>query len=222
MLEAPIALELNHPVTGVRESLDLTYPHLAMTLRMMSYTPETIGLLPLIIEEAHSNENYVPMAANALRILNQVTGAIRFGMHNSVICSEDIPFLGTVDTAALEQTYIGPEQVEALQTICEVWPIGPVDDDLREPLTADIPTLILSGEEDPITPPSYGDMAAEHLPDSLHLIGKGQGHGVMSRGCFPMLISNFVDTADLENLDTSCIERLGHPPFFINLLGPAP
>ena len=147
MLEAPISLELSHPVTGVRETLDLTYPHLAMTLRMMSYTPETIGLLPLIIEEAYSNGNYVPLAANALQILDQVTGAIRFGMHNSVVCAEDVPYLGTVDTAALEQTYIGPEQVESLQAICDVWPIGPVDDEpdrlpLRWQVYLDVGTTI--------------------------------------------------------------------------------
>ncbi len=222
LTEAPVQLQLDHPLTGIPETLELTYAHLALTLRMLSYAPETISLLPLIIEEAYGSENYTPIATNALRILTQVTGAIRYGMHNSVVCSEDIPFLGEVDTEALEQTYMGQDQVLALQTICEQWPQGPVDDDLRKPLDTAVPTLILSGEEDPITPPIYGDMAAEHLPNSRHLVGKGQGHGVVARGCFPLLISKFIDTTDLATLDTSCIERLDYPAFFVNLMGPPP
>jgi len=217
-----VSLQIAHPVSGARENVDVSYTHLLLTLRMLSYAPETARLLPLIIEEAHASENFVPLASNALRIESQLVGAIRFGMHNSVICAEDVPFFGTLDTEALEATYIGPEQVYSLQTICELWPEGPVDDDLRQPLTADVPTLILSGEEDPITPPEYGEMANRHLPDSIHLVGIGQGHGVMSRGCFPRLISEFVDSGELEGLETSCVERLTHQPFFLNLMGPSP
>ena len=143
-------------------------------------------------------------------------------MHNSVVCAEDIPYLGEPNTSALEATYMGPDQVRALSTICEIWPRGPADDDLREPLRVTVPTLILSGEEDPITPPEYGDMADEHLPNSLHLVGNGQGHGVMSRGCFPRLIRDFVDSGELTDLDASCVDRLSHQPFFLNLMGPSP
>jgi pimeloyl-ACP methyl ester carboxylesterase len=220
--ESAVPMEFAHPITGVQEILDLSYPHLVLTLRMMSYAPETIALLPLVIEEAYGNNNYIPMAANALRIINEVDGAIRYGMHNSVVCSEDIPFLGTVDDQALGQTYMGKEQVQALKTICALWPTGPVDDDLREALSTNVPTLILSGEEDPITPPLYGDMAAEHLPNSVHLTATGQGHGVMSRGCIPRLIAEFVETTDPAALDTACLERLAHPAFFLNLMGPSP
>ena len=216
----PVDLEVAHPTTGIRESVSLNYTHLLLTLRMLSYAPETASLLPLIITEAEENGNFTPLASSALRIETELRGGIRFGMHNSVVCAEDVPFFGDLDIAALEQTYIGPEQVQSLQAICELWPRGPVDEDLREPLTVPVPTLILSGEEDPITPPAYGELAHESLPNSIHLVGTGQGHGVMSRGCFPRLISEFVDSGSLESLDTSCIDRLTHQPFFLNLMGP--
>jgi pimeloyl-ACP methyl ester carboxylesterase len=217
----PVPLLIAHPISGKPEEIALDYTHLVLALRMLSYAPETASLLPLIIEEAEVNENYVPLASNALRIQTELSGAIRFGMHNSVVCAEDIPFV-EVDTEALEATYIGPDQVLALETICELWPRGPVDDDLREPLNVDVPTLILSGEEDPITPPSYGDLADRSLPDSLHVVGAGQGHGVLSRGCIPRLMGEFVDSGDLGELDVSCVNRLTHQPFFLNLMGPSP
>lgn len=218
--EASQPVSVAHPVTGIQTDLEVTHMHLLMTLRMLSYAPETARLLPLIIDEAARNGNFVPLAANALRIERELTGAIRFGMHNSVICTEDAPFFGELDIAALDATYIGPQQARSLQTICASWPQGPLDDDLREPLTVAVPTLILSGEEDPITPPAYGEMADQALPDSLHLIGAGQGHGVIGRGCLPRLAAEFVDAGTLSGLETACVERLTHPSFFLNLMGP--
>lgn len=216
----PVPLMIAHPITGVRESVDVNDNHLLLTLRMLSYAPETAQLIPLIIDEAEANGNFVPLATNALLIEQELTGAIRFGMHNSVICTEDAPYFGELDLNALDATYIGPQQAESLITICEQWPVGPMDEDLRQPLTVSLPTLILSGEEDPITPPAYGAMADAALPDSLHLIGGGQGHGVIGRGCFPSLAAEFIDQGTLAELDTSCVERLSHPPFFLNLMGP--
>lgn len=222
LADAPVPVTVAHPVTGIATPIELTRNHLLITLRMLSYAPETARLIPLIIDEAARNENYVPLASNALRIEKELTGAIRFGMHNSVICTEDAPFFGTLDEQALRETYIGPEQARSLVTICESWPKGPMDDDLRTPLSVDVPTLILSGEEDPITPPEYGDMVNDVLPNSLHLVGGGQGHGVIGRGCFPRLAAEFVDTGSLDGLATDCVDRLTHPSFFLNLMGPVP
>jgi pimeloyl-ACP methyl ester carboxylesterase len=217
---ASVPVTAAHPVTGIATPIQVTQTHLLLTIRMLSYAPETARLIPLIIDEAASRDNFVPLAANALRIEKELSGAIRFGMHNSVICTEDAPFFGDLDRPALEATYIGPRQAQSLIAICKEWPTGPMDDDLRQPLRVDVPTLILSGEEDPITPPAYGDMADASLPKSLHLIGGGQGHGVIGRGCFPRLAAEFIDSGTLEGLDPGCVERLTHPSFFLNLMGP--
>lgn len=217
---ASVAITVAHPVTGIRSPVELTYTHLLLTLRMLSYVPETARLIPLIIDEADRLENYVPLATNALRIEQQLVGALRFGMHNSVICTEDVPFFGGLEISALEETYIGPAQAQSLVSICAGWPAGPMDDNLREPLNVAVPALILSGEEDPITPPEYGAMADAALPDSLHLIAGGQGHGVIGRGCIPRLAAEFIDSGELIDLDTSCVNRLTHLPFFLNLMGP--
>lgn len=220
--EGSVTVQLAHPVSGKIESLDLGYPHLMVTIRMLSYATETVSLIPLIIDQAERLENYIPIAANALRIITSLSDAIRFGMHNTVICAEDLPFLENVDFAELQATYMGSEQVLALQTICERWPRGPMDADFREPLHSDVPTLILSGEEDPITPPLYGEQVARALPNSLHLIGAGQGHGIFARGCLPDLLAEFVQLGALQPLETGCVAKLAASPFFVNLMGPTP
>ena len=101
----------------------MTRNHLLITLRMLSYAPETARLIPLIIGRSSTQRELRASGfANALRIEKELTGAIRFGMHNSVICTEDAPFFGELDIPTLEATYIGPEQAQSLVTICESWP----------------------------------------------------------------------------------------------------
>lgn len=221
---APVPLQPANPVTGRIEPFSLTYPHLASTLRLLSYAPETVSLIPLIVSEAFQRQNYVPLASHAIRIEAELAGAIAFGMHNSVACTEDVPFFsaGEIPWQDLDATFLGSDQVRALQTICELWPAGPIDEDFKAPLTSAVPTLLLSGEADPITPPAYAERAALGLGNSLHVIAPGQGHGVVARGCIPLLLSDFVEQAGIADLDTGCVERLRPSPFFVDLLGPTP
>jgi pimeloyl-ACP methyl ester carboxylesterase len=218
----PVSIEVAHPTTGKIERLDLTYGHLAVTIRLMAYAPETASLIPIIINEA-THKNYIPVASQAINVTTQLSGSLAYGMHNSVVCTEDTPFYPEpIDRESLEATYLGVEQVDVLQSICRTWPAGVIDEGMKEPVIADHPVLILSGEFDPITPPRYGDQVQANLPNSLHIVAPGQGHGVIARGCMPTLATKFVDTANVAELDVECIERLGAAPFFVDLLGPPP
>jgi pimeloyl-ACP methyl ester carboxylesterase len=218
-----VTVDVAHPVTGISQSMEFGYDHLALTIRLLSYAPETAALIPLIISET-SRGNYTPAASQALKIVDQLNGAISFGMHNSVVCSEDLPFVSMddIDWPRLENTYLGADQIRALSTICELWPRAPVDPQFKEPLRADAPVLILSGENDPVTPPIYGERVSSSLSNALHVVGHGQGHGMISRGCTPRLVTQFIEAGSWKELDVSCAARLSASPFFINLLGPAP
>ena len=217
-----VSVVLPDPITGASRTIDFGYNHLLLAVRMMSYAPETSGLIPLMIQQAQADQNFTPLAAAALRLEADLGQSMSVGMHNSVVCTEDIPYLDSIDWPGLDATYMGAEQLKALQLICERWPAGYLHGNLREPLAAGVPTLLLSGTEDPITPPEYGDAVAAHLPNALHLVAPGQGHGVFARGCLPRLISEFIEHADLSLLDAGCIERLEATPFFLDMLGPAP
>ncbi|MCG7754951.1 alpha/beta hydrolase, partial [Flavihumibacter cheonanensis] len=92
-------------------------------------------------------------------IAQQMSEALALGMHNAVMCSEDAPFYDdmAIDYEALEASYIGVMQLDAIAAMCSLWPAGPVDDGFHAPLATDIPVLLLSGEADPITPPRYAE-----------------------------------------------------------------
>ena len=70
---------------------------------------------------------------------------LAYGMHNSVVCTEDVPFYrpGDINRGELASTFLGTTQLDALQNICKTWPRGPLDKDLREPVRLDTPVLLL-------------------------------------------------------------------------------
>ncbi len=221
--DAPVVVSVPHPNTGRIEEVSFGTSEFATTVRLLLYDPKTIALLPLLIHEA-ANGNWVPLAAQFQMTVVSLAEALSIGMHNAILCSEDTPFYDrtAIDSAGLVSSYIGPVQLEAIDTICSVWPAGIVDDGFKAPLATTIPVLLLSGDADPITPPRYADLAAVDLGNARHLIGKGQGHGQIAVGCMPNVLEDFVATADLDALDASCLERAYVMPFFLDFSGPPP
>jgi pimeloyl-ACP methyl ester carboxylesterase len=221
---APQALQIPHPSTGRVQPFTLRYGHLALTMRLLSYAPETASLIPLVVAEAATGGNYLPIASQALRLERDLGEAISFGMHNSVVCTEDAPFYGDLTPLlpSLQASYLGDDQVRALAAICSLWPRGPLDSGFADLVDTTRPVLLMSGEFDPVTPPEYADRAAAGLGNSRHLVAPGQGHGVVARGCMPTIVSDFVTAAGFDALDVDCVARMTGDRFFIDLLGPPP
>jgi len=221
--DAPVQVEIPDPLTGNSQAFAFGSAELAAAIRLLAYQPRSVAIMPLLIHEA-AGGNFVPLAAQFQLTVSSLADALALGMHNTVVCSEDLPFIdkSTIDFAALDATYIGAMQLEALETICSVWPQGPVDADLATPLATDIPVLLLSGDADPITPPRYADLAAVELMNARHLIGEQQGHGQIAAGCMPNIVADFVAVADASDLDTACMDNTFVMPFFLDFSGPAP
>jgi pimeloyl-ACP methyl ester carboxylesterase len=219
----PVTLELPNPLSGKLQQASFGAGELAAAIRMLSYHPNSVALIPLLVHEAAIG-NYAPLAAQFLMIAERMDDALSLGMHNAVVCTEDVPYIDSsaISREALEQTYIGPLQADALEAICSVWPRGVIDDDLRIPLVSDKPVLLLSGEADPITPPYYADQVAATLGNVRHLTGARQGHGQVMRGCMPDIVGRFVDSASIAHLDDGCFNHVFAMPFFLDFSGPAP
>ncbi len=211
------------PVTGELGEVPVTATELKSAVRLLSYHTDTVSLLPLLLHEAYAGGNIVPLAAQAKLSARGIADALAMGMHNAVVCAEDVPFFpDDLDRDAIERSYLGMLQVDGLVEICSLWPTAVIDEDFKAPVVSDKPVLLLSGDVDPVTPAAYGDRIVPTLPNAVHIINEGQGHGQALLGCMPRLIAEFVTTADAKALDTSCTERLRPAPFFLDFTGPAP
>tara|TARA_R110002096_G_scaffold108809_4_gene238206 strand:- start:23062 stop:24402 length:1341 start_codon:yes stop_codon:yes gene_type:complete len=221
--EAPVNIDVPDPSSGRPEPVEFGPGELATAIRLLAYHPNSIALMPLLIHEA-GNGNFVPLGSQFMMTMIAMGEQISLGMHNAVMCTEDVPFYDpdSIDYSGLQSSYMGTLQLDALQAICSVWPTGPIDDGFKLPLDTDIPVLLLSGDADPITPPRYADLAAVDLGNARHLIGKDQGHGQISVGCMPRLVADFIDSADIDAIDSGCMERSFVMPFFVDFAGPRP
>ena len=219
----PVTVTIAHPVTGVVDDIRFGRDELGVAIRLLAYSPNSIAILPLLVAEAIDG-NVQPLAAQYQMTLMSITEALALGMHNAVMCTEDVPFYdpATFDTAALRASYMGPLQLESLQAICSVWPAGPIDEDFKQPLSTEIPTLLLSGSADPITPPAYADRAARNLKKAWLLTGEHQGHGQVAVGCMPRIIEGFIDKRKLEDNAADCFSESFVMPFFLDFSGPTP
>lgn len=189
---------------------------LAAVVRLYAYAPNTAALLPLALHEAAQGRPE-ELLAQARMLTSLVGESIMHGMQLSVICSEDAPRLAA--DAADADTTLGNALVELMLAQCAVWPRGEVPAGFNDPLTGDVPVLLLSGELDPVTPPRYGDEVAKHLPNARHLVLKGQGHNVLGQGCAPKLIARFLEQRNAATLSVGCLDSLGYVPPFAGYYG---
>jgi pimeloyl-ACP methyl ester carboxylesterase len=219
-LAEPQAIAIAHPLTNEPLEFQLTRDRLSQYVFNILYSAEFQSLLPLLIHNAHETGDYAPLIIQALAI-GQSAGVYP-GLLYAVACSEDAPLIDAEEAAAIQAETSFGSFADDFQAICANWPRAAVAADLREPLQSDIPTLLLSGGSDPVTPPDYAEIVAATLPNSRHLVVPGYGHGVLAVGCMPRVVAQFIRDGGADALDTSCLDELEPPPFFVSFAGPEP
>lgn len=218
--EHPKKILFTNPMTGKQQSLTVTTDVLAAAIRFLSYSSETQAVLPLLIHEAAATGNLDRLASQAMQIMSGLAEQISHGMELSVMCNEDYPFMTGQRSDA--DTILGNTLLSAIKTECAIWPRGEPEPDFHNPVSADVPVLLLTGTRDPVTPPDYAKQTAAHFPNSLVLTGNGLGHSVITNYCMREIAAQFIDQGSVKVLDTECVAKILPSPFFTSILGPNP
>jgi hypothetical protein len=74
---------------------------------------------------------------------------------------------------------------------------------------SDIPTLVMSGEFDPVTPPSFGEAVAKHLNHAYAYSFPGVGHGTIDGGDCPVSMMLVFLENPTQAPDDNCITEMG-------------
>lgn len=170
---------------------------------------EANALLPFIVSQIYqeNQEVLVPMVESGLP---SFSGLSR-GMLHSVECYEEAPFNPPEAIQAASQSR--PILLDYLPihfnlAICEIWPSGQAGPLETEPVHSDIPTLLLAGEYDPYTPPSWAERAAATLSNSYVYVFPGIGHGpVVHSKCARNIMLEFIDDPTIEP-DAACLAEI--------------
>ena len=216
----PKTVSLSHPRTGEPVEFELSRKVAAQILRLLLYSPETAALVPLLVDRAASDD-VSRFAAQWLIVADSLDTSINAAMSMSVSCSEDVPFFDPATLAAAATSgFLRDDMPRQLETACAIWPHRPVPAAEKAPLESAVPTLLLSGENDPVTPPAYGEQALATLERGRHVVVPGMGHNVLARGCVDRLMSDFVAAADPRAVDDSCVAGIEPLAIFLGFTGP--
>lgn len=214
----PVQIDIRRPQDGRAYNAVMDGEFFAGGFFSTLYSSSTIPVLPWVIYEAHAG-NYQPLQEYVLSNYFTWDGFATV-MHYASNCSDEIAFdtYEALDLSADElpdalQHYF---DIDAFVTweICRDWDMPEPNPIENQSVLSDIPTLLLSGALDPVTPPVWADAAAETLDNHFSFVVPGGGHGVsFSYECAQEMLIAFLDDPSTEP-DSSCLADLGDTPEF--------
>lgn len=193
--------------TGRQVDALLTGDTLLMMTVQVLYSTESIPLLPKLIADIHDQGD-----STLLRTywsLVAFDGTFATAMYHATMCAEEP---GSTDFA-FNTDGVRPEIVDSLlndttstEHFCQVIQVPALAPGANEPVVSDIPTLVINGHMDPITPPAYGELTAQTLSRSYVLTTPNGGHGSgLSGKCMAGVMLAFIDNPG-QRPDTACVE----------------
>lgn len=194
---------VRHPRTGEKVEVRISRDAFADGLRIFMYV--NYQDVPRIIYRAYEGD-FDSFAEAALRRARGLRHSLAFGMLACVTCAEDVARIAPEEIQSrTRDTFLGDGRVRRQMAICEFWPKSELPDDYGDPVRADVPVLLFSGELDSVTPPKWGAEAASHLSKATHVIAPGS-HGV-GGSCIDSIERAFLEHPDRKP-DTSCVDQM--------------
>jgi pimeloyl-ACP methyl ester carboxylesterase len=219
LIKGPVEVEVQKPNSKETVKLKLSRDLAAEAIRYMLYSPRPASRVPLVIHRAAQGD-FVMLAQTAIEYRINLVGSGSNGMYLSVTCAEDLPWIKPGEGERMAaNTFLGDYRLRQQREACALWPRGEIERDFAEPVHADRPVLILTGEWDPVTPPSNGDAAAKTLTNSLHIVVPHGAHGLgglENIDCILRIMTDFVERGTIKGLDTSCVKTIRRRGFALN------
>ena len=220
LMKGPVEVEIQERGSSDRFKVSLSRDLVAEAVRYMLYNPQYALRIPLYLHRAAQGD-FAPLAQGALYFRRNLVGTGSNGLFLSVTCAEDLPWIKPGEGERLaENTFLGDYRLRQQREACALWPRAKVDSDYVKPIVSDVPVLIVTGEWDPVTPPSSGDTLARTLKNSLRIVVPQGGHGLgglEGTDCLDRLTTQFIETGSTNGLDTACVKTIRRRPFALKL-----
>jgi pimeloyl-ACP methyl ester carboxylesterase len=134
------------------------------------------------------------------------------GVYDTVICADEARFTTAAAIAAAAAPIpagFRPYFTEDRLDLCADWKVAAAPASANQAVTGDVPTLFLSGEIDPVTPPAWAQAAAAAMSHGHWVLLPGLSHGTMGDPCARSIIFDFLANPNLAPA-AACAPKL--PP----------
>jgi pimeloyl-ACP methyl ester carboxylesterase len=187
----------------------------AEKLRSQMYTPVGASRLPLVLRHAATGD-FMPFVRLVLPNLQPPPPeTVAMGHFLAITCTEDVARINDVETRReTANTFLGAYRVSQQVEACKLWPRASLSrDHFSAPSVSRVPTLFISGDADPVTPPRWAELAAGYLPNSAHLVFPHGGHVPFATPCATRVVAAFLRSTNPASLDITCATNFARPPF---------
>jgi pimeloyl-ACP methyl ester carboxylesterase len=211
--QTPARVPVTDPESGTTYQMVMDGDTFLSFVFQLLYASNILPGIPLMIERTEAGDHTFLSGVAPLFIFDRT---IASGMYYSVICAEDADFTpGEVDLSGVRPRFAeGAERdLRSFEELCIQWQVEQLPDSVDAPVTSDIPTLVLNGRFDPITPPAFGQAASETLANSYVFIFGNTGHGAMLADPCPTGIALEFLANPRQRPDDSCIAANPAPEF---------
>ena len=141
------------------------------------------------------------------------TNTMAFGFTLGIVCSEDLAQSRRSVAARLSAGFVRDSYYRGFAVTCE-WPTAPLPADDARADRDGLPALAISGEADPVTPPSLGDAALAQFAPRVHAIVPGGYHTNSSNPCVAAIIAAFVADPAHGGRNHDCLRGAAAPARF--------
>jgi pimeloyl-ACP methyl ester carboxylesterase len=217
LAKVPVSIDILHPRLGIPTTLVVDEAKFTGNLRFQLYGMQGRSIVPLVIHQAYLG-NFQPLIG--LMASNEGEQLVYTGLLFNIVCNEDIPRVSAQEKIAdANNDFDGASSHFAWDMVCPHFPQYRPKENFYQRVTADIPTLILSGNLDPVTPPSNGDFSAKTLPNSHHIVVENASHVVATSTCASDIVNEFLTTKVPNKLDESCLDDIPQESFMTSVNG---
>jgi pimeloyl-ACP methyl ester carboxylesterase len=209
---SPLHVAIHHAALHGEATVTLTRPVVAGAIARMLYSSATSRYIPAMVHDlARGDADTVALVWTlTARAMDRGLDA---GMHLSVGCAEDIlPWPPARSDSAAAGTLLGSMGMRSLYAACGEWPRRVLEPDARAPVRSDVPALLVSGEDDPVTPPAYAEEVGAGLPQAVSVTVRGWAHAP-SPPCVVAMIGEMVERGSTAGLTDRCAGQTSRLPF---------
>jgi pimeloyl-ACP methyl ester carboxylesterase len=219
----PVIVQTTRPLSGERIEVRVDGDTMINLVFSMLYDINAIERLPVVIEETLAGSTLELGHELVYYLISPFT--VNWGVYHSVMCSAESSFTSfeqvQVDIALVQPRLAeyGLNGTRQSLAICAAWNQPPQSEVENLPISSDVPALILGGEFDPVTPPVWGEHAAETLSHAMFYEFPGLSHAVFpsnerTGGCVNSLVMSFLINPSTQP-DDECVAGLPQFEFAI-------
>ncbi len=129
------------------------------------------------------------------------------GLYLTLACAESIPQFSPADIdGATAGTFMGSRWLRSEVAMCDRWVKARLPAGFWNPVSSDVPALVMAGAFDPTTPPRYAESVAKHFANGRLIILPARSHND-GDACVFGLIQSIVISGQTRDIDTSCVAR---------------